>query len=195
MTTGGAGNLDVVMTLHGSEQSTRRLGGFTAAVKQNQTAVSDLASGGLYLGASMLAMGAAMKSSSNEMVQMTGNTLTAVGGVMAFVGSTTMFIFSVSKMVESLKQLALWQTITAALGGPAGWAKLAIGAAVVGAGVYGISRLTRDSAGPAQTPTTGPAGQVTVNVAGSVVTEKRLVDSVQAGLAKKGDRNAGRVID
>jgi hypothetical protein len=182
------------MRLHGSEQATQKLGGFTAAVKRNQTAVSELASGGLYLGASMLAMGAAMKSSSNEMAQMAGNTLTAVGGIFAFVGSTTMFIFSVSKMVESLKTLALWQTITSALAGPAGWAKLAIGAAVVGAGVYGISQLTKDSAAPARS-TTGPAGQVTVNVAGSVVTEKKLVDSVQAGLAKKGQRNAGHVTD
>jgi hypothetical protein len=197
MTTGGAGNVSVVMTMTGSEVATQKMGGFTAAVKANQTAVSELASGALFLGTSFLAMGASLSQSSNEMAKTLGSTMSMIGGVFAFVGSATMFIFSVAKMTESLKQLALWQTITSALSGPAGWAKLAVGVAVAGGAAYGISRLA--ASGPAQ-PEGGGGGRgdvnnVTVNVAGSVKTERQLVDAVQEGLAKKGQRNAGRITD
>ncbi len=191
MTTGPAGNIDVVMTL--DDQATPKLTGFTAAVKQNQTAVSDLAMGATFMGTAFLGMGAAMAEADNVMISSIGNMMSMVGGVMAFVGSTTMFIFAVSKMVESLKQLALWQTITKALSGPKGWAMLAVGAAVAGAGIYTVSQLS----GGAKAKAAAGGGDTTinVNVAGSVKTERDLVDGIQEGLALKGDRNAGRVLD
>jgi len=190
MTT-GANNARVVMTLDDSK-ATPQLMRFTAAVKQNQTAVSDLAMGATFMGTAFLGMGAALERSDSQMLKSIGNMVNMVGGVMAFVGSTTMFIFAVSKMVESLRQLQIMQIITQALSGPKGWAVLAAGAGVAAAGVYGVSRLTKGAGVPQAAA--GPTS-VIVNVAGSVTTERKLVDAVQEGLAKTGQRNAGRITD
>jgi len=182
----GANNLDVVMTLE--DRATPKLSRFTTAIKNNQTAVSDMAMGATFLGTAMLGLGTALEKSNNELAKSMSGMLKMVGGIISFAGGAVYFIYMVSKMVEGLKQLAIWQTITSALSGPAGWAKLGVGLGVAAGVGYGVSRLASGGGAPAQP--SGPTN-INLNVAGSVVTERELVDVVHEGLARKGDRNAG----
>lgn len=181
-------NVEVMVTME--DRATGQMNSLTQAVRNNQTAFSDLAMGATFMGTALIGMASAMEKSNSETIKGLGSTLSLVGGIMSAVGAATYFVYSVGKMVEALKALNIMLAIRNALQGPTGWAVLG-GAAIVGAGaIYGISKVTSGgSGGGGRSETTN----VTVHqhIAGSVVTEKQLVDSVQKGLVLKGQRNAG----
>jgi len=159
------------------------------SLAKNKAAFRELAMGVMFLGGSMLGLGVAMSQSNNEVLKSVGNIFMMAGSIMMAVGSSVQFIAAIGKMANALKALRLQQILTQAFAGPAGWASLAVGAAVAGGVVYGMSKYEgaqAKSAGGAST-----VNNVTQHIAGSVVTERQLTDSVQQGLLQKGQRNYG----
>lgn len=177
-----AQNIDVYLTMKQNTVSP----GMQAASKQitdMKSVVGDLTTGTTYLGTALLGMGIALERSNNSLARNAGNMLTMVGGILSSVAALAHMTQALTYVTAALQRLNVAQAIANALSGPAGWAKLAVGAAVAGGAVYGISKLAGGGGGDNQA-----AAPVQVNVYGSVVTQRQLVDEIHEGLLQRQNR-------
>ena len=169
--------LGVLLSLQ--DNATPQLKSFTTTLSANKMAIRELAMGTAMLGASFMAMGVALKGSNSQLGQTVGQTLMMVGSIMTAIGSTVQFISAIAKTVDALKKLATMEAIVKAFQGPAGWAILLGSIAVAGGAVAGINAMSK-----AEKKT-----EVNVNVQGSVVTQKQLIDDVRRGIILGQQRN------
>jgi hypothetical protein len=145
----------------------------------------ELTMGDTFLGSSMLGMGAAMSVSNDKTAKSAGNMLMMVGGIMTAVGSAAHFVSAITSMTKALNTMNIAQLFANALAGPGGWAKIALGVGIAGAAAYGISKATSTVSAKEE------KASVTVNqhIAGSVVSEREVVDLAHKGLLVKQDRS------
>lgn len=176
-------NIEVLVSMQ--DTASAGIQSLNSNLMASKSAIRELAMGTAYLGSAFLGMSVAMKNSNNASLQGVGNMLAMVGGIMTAVGSAAHFISAITKMTSALQKLNIAQVIANALSGPGGWAKLAIGGAVAGAAVYGVTKLMSKSGGTAATNQT----VINQHIAGSVVTQRELTDNIQRGLILKADRS------
>ncbi len=150
----------VTIVMKMRDEASKQLSAFGNNVVKNRQALRELATGATTVGVSFIALGAALKGINNPMAQTASNLLLIVGGVLSFIGTAGSFISAIGKIINSLKSLAIVQTIVKALSGPVGWAQIGIGLAVAGAATAGIYAMTRSSGGGGS-----GGGNVTINTA------------------------------
>jgi hypothetical protein len=173
-------SINPTVSIQGVDTANVQLRSIEDSLIRNKAAIRELAMGTTFLGVSFMGMGTMLKQSNIEMVAGIGNVLNLVGGVMAFVGASASFISAISKMVNALKALNVQQVIANALSGPGGWAKLAIGGAVAGGMIYGISRMSQGG---------GTTINQTNNFHGTVLTEKQAGETLRREFIKTQQRN------
>src|SRR3989304_6540676 len=138
-------NVEVLLSMQ--DNATPQLQNFNRELQtglvQNKSALREMPAGVGYLGSAFLGMGISLKSSNNEAAKAAGGMLTMVGGMMTAVSAAVGFISAIAKMTSALQKLNIVQIIANALSGPGGWAKLAVGAAVAGGAIYGMTKLSQ----------------------------------------------------
>jgi hypothetical protein len=159
--------------------------GLKETLLANKSAMRELSMGAMFLGTSMVGMGAAMSASNNQAAKSAGNILMMVGGIMSAVASAGQFISAITRMTSAINKMNIAQIFANALAGPGGWAKIALGVGIAGAAAYGISKATSTVSARES------KASVTVNqhIAGSVVSEREVVDLAHKGLLVKQDRS------
>jgi len=180
-------NVEVLLSMQ--DNATPQLQNFNRELQtglvQNKSALREMTAGVGYLGSAFLGMGISLKSSNNEAAKAAGGMLTMVGGMMTAVSAAVGFISAIAKMTSALQKLNIVQIIANALSGPGGWAKLAVGAAVAGGAIYGMTKLSQ-AGGAAQA---APPTVVNQYIAGSVLSQRELADSAHKGLLYKQGQN------
>lgn len=161
----------------------------TDTMARNRMAMREMAMGVMFLGSTFVMLGASMRSSNNETTKNIGNVIMMAGALMTAVGSAFQFISAISKIIDALKKLSTAQILTQAFAGPAGWATLAIGGAVAAGAVYGISRYESAQTKATKAETAQAGTTVNQYIAGSVVTQRELIDDTHRGLLIKGQRS------
>jgi len=153
---------------------------------QMKSAVRELANGVGFLGSTFIGLGSSMEKSTNKTTQNIGQMVLMAGTIMTAVASSVQFVSAISKMVSALNKLRSAQILAQAFSGPGGWGMLAVGGLVAGGTIATVSAISKASS----EKTTSTAGNsVTVNVAGSVVTEKKLTEVVRQGIVTGQSRN------
>jgi hypothetical protein len=184
----GINNIEVMLSMQ--DTATPVLKGFNSELQEglarSKSSLRELGMGVGFLGSAFLGMGVSLKASNDETAKAAGNMLFMVGGIMTAVSSTVQFVGAIARMTSALQKLNITQIIANALAGPGGWAKLAIGAAVAGATIYGVTKMSQGISPADNVPKT----TVVQHIAGSVVTERQLSDNVQRGLLQKKGRNS-----
>jgi hypothetical protein len=135
------------------------------------------------MGSALTAVGSLIGKLDNPTARMASNFLLVSGAILTTVSSIVQTLPYIKQLTESLRNLAIVQTVLKALSGPAGWITLGIGAAVgIGAG-YAISKAT----------STPESSGVTVNnyIQGSVVTEKKIAQTTRREIIELQNRNGG----
>jgi len=165
--------------------TTAPLGGLKESLLSNKSAMRELSTGAMFLGSTIWGMSAALQQSNNQTAKSAGNIMSMVGGIMVAVGSAAHFVSAITSMTKALNKMNIAQLFANALAGPGGWAKIAVGVGIAGAAAYGISKATSSVSAKE-----GKAS-VTVNqhIAGSVVSEREVVDLAHKGLLVKQDRS------
>ena len=175
-------NIDVIVSMQ--DNASAGIASLTGNLVASRSAIRELAAGTSYLGSAFLGMSVAMKSSNNAALQGVSNIFAMIGGIGSAIGASVGFISAIGKMTHALQAMNIAQIIANALSGPGGWAKLAIGAGVAGAAIYGTTKMMQSAAEPKASTTT-----VNNYVAGSIVTQRELIDTTQKGLLNKQDRS------
>jgi hypothetical protein len=136
------------------------------------------------LGAALNAVGNLIGRIDSPAAKMISNFLDITGTVMLTVSSITHLLPYLSSLANSLREVAIVQTVLKALSGPAGWISLGIGAVVGGAAAYGIATVTSSN---------NKGSNLTVNnyIAGSVRTDKEIADITRREIIKSQNRNSG----
>ncbi len=158
---------------------------------KNRAAIRELSMGVMFLGTTFMSLGVSMKMTNNETLQNIGNIIMISGAIMTAVGSAAQFISAITKVIDALKKLRAAEILTQAFSGPAGWATLAVGGAIAAGTIASLSKMESASTRVtrAQNAAAGST-TVNVNVAGSVVTNRQLVDEVHRGLLLKEQRSS-----
>ena len=136
------------------------------------------------LGAAMSSVGGLIGKINSPAAKMVGNFLQISGAILLTVSSIAHVLPYLSSLVNSLRNVAIMQSIVKALSGPAGWLTLGAGlVAGVGAG-YAISSATSKPSS---------SGTVINNyVQGSVVTEGQISNMNRRQIVLNQSRNAGK---
>jgi hypothetical protein len=166
------------------EDVTTKMPGVTNSIIDARSATRELSQGTAYLSSMMMSMGVAMSATSNSTAKAFGNMLMMLGGIGNSITMAARFVSAMGRMTHALQQFNMAQLIANLLSGPAGWAKVLIGGALIGGAAYGISKVMSGGSG-ATTSTT----VVNNHIAGSVVTEQQVIDITHQGLLKKGTQN------
>ena len=138
------------------------------------------------VGGVMMHLSSLLNQLDNPLAKNAADFLRMAGYIIMTVNSVALLIPQIRTLITWLRQLAVAQAIVAALSGPKGW--IALGAAaIVGGGMYAATRT------PATTPvmSRGPQTTInnTVNVQGSVITERELGEINRQYLIKKQGRD------
>jgi hypothetical protein len=156
----------------------------TRSYSQMRMAVREMAMGVGFLGSTFIGLGTSLKNANNETMKTIGNTALMTGTILTAVASSLQFVSAISKMVKALNTLRNAQILASAFSGPLGWGKLAIGAAVAGGTIAAVSAVSK-----ASSTTNKSATSVTVNVAGSIKTEREITDAVRKGIVEGQNKN------
>jgi len=93
-------------------------------------------------GSAMAAMGSLMSQLDSPAAKVAGTFLVTAGAIMSTTSAIMLAMPEIKKLIGTLRALAIVQTIVAALTGPVGWARIAIGLGVAAAGAAGIVAMT-----------------------------------------------------
>lgn len=172
-----AGDITEVAVVVGMQEDvTAKMPAVKGSLESIRPAVTQLAQGVMYMGSMFMGLAVAMERSNNETLRGVGQTVALAGGLLTAVGSAAQFVRAAANISRALSAINLQLIIQKALSGPAGWATLAIGAAVAGGTIAAVSSMDRSQKAASVN------NSVTINNQGSVVTSGRLVDDVKRGL-------------
>ena len=162
------------------EDVTTKMPGVTDAFMQSRSAAREMSMGLGMLSNMALSMGIAMKASNNQTLQNMASMMMMVGGLGSAVANAFRFVSAMGRMTHALQQFNVAQLFANLLSGPAGWAKLLIGGALLGGVGYGVMKMMQGGGSQATQVT-----NINQHIAGSVITNQDVTDLAQQGLQLK----------
>lgn len=159
------------------------------------------------LGSALSSVGGLLRQIDTPGAKMLSTTLQIASSVVLTATAFSRLIPILIQATSAMRSMAIVQSVLTALSGPGGWAMLGIGAAVGVGATAGIMRATRS---PQTAPQAGmlegrsvqsmiippSSGQTVItqhyHIAGSVITERELSETVRRQFVNTQQRNAGK---
>ena len=129
------------------DEASQKMKGLTANIQQQAFSAQQLQMTLTATGSALAAVGALMGQMESPVAKLASKWLLTAGAILTTTSAIMAAMPVIRTLTASLRGLAIMQTIVAALSGPIGWGKIAIGMGIAAVATGGIIALSRAGSG------------------------------------------------